>query len=82
MVRVITVAGVCRVLSCYWEMIPAHVIKSLLTHLVTNLAFDTSSASVRVAVLKVSRGLALLHPSSYLFQIHISPALLYSCFGL
>ena len=53
-VRVTVVMGVCRMLTCYWEMIPAHVIKSLLVSLVTELAFDRSSASVRVTVLQVS----------------------------
>lgn len=53
LVRVTVVAGVSRVLSCYWEMVPASVIKALLSVLVRQLAFDCSSSSVRVAVLQV-----------------------------
>lgn len=53
MVRVVTVAGVCRVLSYYWEMIPAPVIKTLLGRLVKDLAWDASAINVRVAVLQV-----------------------------
>ena len=54
MVRVVTVAGVCRVLSYYWEMIPAPVIKTLLGRLVKDLAWDASAINVRVAVLQVT----------------------------
>jgi hypothetical protein len=53
MVRVVAVAGVCRVLSYYWEMTPAPVIKTLLGRLVRDLAWDASAINVRVAVLQV-----------------------------
>ena len=53
MVRVVAVAGVCRVLSYYWEMTPAPVIKTLLGRLVKDLAWDASAINVRVAVLQV-----------------------------
>ena len=53
-VRVSVVVGVCHVLSHYWEMLPVHVLKDLLTQLVSDLAFDSSSISVRVAVLQVT----------------------------
>ena len=62
------VIGVCRVLSCYWEMIPAHVIKSLLVTLVKDLAFDSSSPSVRVAVLQVSDRSIIIF---LLFSFHV-----------
>lgn len=52
-VRVTGVVGVCRVLSYFWEMIPAAVIKSLLTRLIRDLAWDASAIGVRVAVLQV-----------------------------
>ena len=54
MVRVVAVAGVCRVLSYYWEMTPAPVIKALLGRLVKDLAWDASAINVRVAVLQVT----------------------------
>ena len=54
MVRVVAVAGVCRVLSYYWEMTPAPVIKTLLGRLVKDLAWDASAINVRVAVLQVT----------------------------
>ena len=53
MVRVVAVAGVCRILSYYWEMTPAPVIKTLLGRLVKDLAWDASAVNVRVAVLQV-----------------------------
>jgi len=53
-VRVAAITGVCRVLSYYWELIPASVIKSFLTKLVVELCRDTSSDIVRVTVLQVS----------------------------
>ena len=40
-------------LSCYWEMLPVHVIRDLLTMLISDLAFDASSVNVRVAVIQV-----------------------------
>ena len=59
MVRVMAVAGVCRVLSYYWEMIPAPVIKTLLGRLVKDLAWDASAINVRVAVLQVRQSLCV-----------------------
>ena len=53
LVRQAVVKGVAQVLACFWEMIPAHVIKAFLNLLVRELAFDTSSVGVRVAVLQV-----------------------------
>ena len=49
------VVGVCRVLSYFWEMVPAAVIKSLLIRLIRDLAWDASAIGVRVAVLQVYR---------------------------
>lgn len=40
-------------LSNFWEMVPAAVIKSLLGCLIRDLAWDASAISVRVAVLQV-----------------------------
>ncbi len=53
-VRVIVASGVCRICATFWEMLPAKVIHSFLTTLVTNLAWDSASADVRQAVLVVS----------------------------
>ena len=52
-VRVTAILGVCKVVSTYWEMIPAIVIKTFLQELVENLAWDTASVDVRVAVMQV-----------------------------
>ncbi|XP_027038917.1 condensin-2 complex subunit G2-like [Pocillopora damicornis] len=49
-VRATAIHGVCRITGVFWELIPAHIIKMFLTKLVTELAFDTSSSAVRVAV--------------------------------
>ena len=43
-VRVVGVHGVCRVLGVFWELIPAATTKSLLTQLVTKLAYDVRTA--------------------------------------
>ena len=51
--RVLTIQGICRVMAVYWELIPVAVIKSLVTPLVQELVFDSSSAEVRHAVFKV-----------------------------
>ncbi|KAL9966949.1 hypothetical protein ACROYT_G025098 [Oculina patagonica] len=49
-VRATAIHGVCRITGIFWELIPAHIIKMFLTTLITELAFDTSSCAVRVAV--------------------------------
>ena len=54
LVRQAAVRGFMPVLACFWEMIPAHAIKTFLNLLVEELAFDASSVGVRVAVLRVS----------------------------
>ncbi len=53
MVRVSAVMGVCRVLSYYWEMIPAPVVKALISRMVKELAWDSAAVNVRVAVVQV-----------------------------
>ena len=54
MVRIITVQGMCQAYRVYWELIPAATIKALVLHLVQDLAWDSASADVRVAVVKVT----------------------------
>ena len=56
MVRVAAVTGVCKVMSIYWEMISATIIKSLISKVILELVWDASSADVRESVIKV-RGL-------------------------
>lgn len=51
-VRVTAVAGVCRILSLFWEAIPLQVTKAYVTRLVGSLAFDASSALVRLSVVE------------------------------
>ncbi|XP_012939840.1 condensin-2 complex subunit G2 [Aplysia californica] len=60
-VRLVAVKGVGRVLSLYWELIPAQVIQGLVTTLVQELAFDVSSPVVREAVIKVMHQLCDNH---------------------
>lgn len=62
-VRCIAVTGVCRVLGVFWELIPEHTIRVLLAHVVNDLAHDSSSSNVRVAVLEGLR---------YLLDNHLS----------
>jgi condensin-2 complex subunit G2 len=53
MVRVAAVTGVCKVMSIYWEMISATIIKSLISKVILELVWDASSADVRESVIKV-----------------------------
>mmetsp|Transcript_742 Transcript_742/g.1094 ORF Transcript_742/g.1094 Transcript_742/m.1094 type:complete len:1036 (+) Transcript_742:189-3296(+) len=52
MVRVAAIQGACRMLSIYWELIPRKATVSLIAMLVGELLHDSSSPSVRVAVIK------------------------------
>ena len=52
-VRCVAIQGVCRICNVFWELIPAKVIQTLLLTLVRELAWDSSSADVRQAVLRV-----------------------------
>lgn len=54
-VRVVVVSGICRVSAIYWEFIPAEKIRTLISTIVQKLAWDSSSADVRHAVVKVSK---------------------------
>ena len=53
MVRSLAALGVGRALSRYWEMVPVSVIRSLLKKMLLELAYDTASDNVRVAVIQV-----------------------------
>ncbi|EGD83553.1 hypothetical protein PTSG_04158 [Salpingoeca rosetta] len=52
LVRRIGVEGVCRILSTYWELIPAQTTSTLLGKLIKDLARDKASPDVRVSVFK------------------------------
>jgi hypothetical protein len=56
-VRAAAVAGVCRVLDRYWEVIPAAVAAAYVKSMAADLAFDAASPAVRAAV---AAGLASL----------------------
>ena len=53
MVRSLTVLGVGRALCRYWELVPLSVVKSLLHKMIRELAYDSGSDNVRVAVIQV-----------------------------
>ncbi|GMF20582.1 unnamed protein product [Phytophthora fragariaefolia] len=48
--RVAAIEGVSKVLSAYWELIPAETIRCFISKLVVDLVNDASSSSVRAAV--------------------------------
>ncbi|RLN37548.1 hypothetical protein BBJ28_00015469 [Nothophytophthora sp. Chile5] len=48
--RVAAIEGVSKVLSVYWELLPAETIRCFLSKLVVDLVNDVSSSSVRAAV--------------------------------
>lgn len=49
-VRKAAVQGVCRILALLWDIIPVASIKKMIDFIASKLAFDASSAPVRVAV--------------------------------
>lgn len=49
-VRAIATTGVCHILREYWDMLPAGTVHNILKYIFDTLAFDTSSANVRLAV--------------------------------
>ncbi|KAL3681920.1 hypothetical protein R1sor_024876 [Riccia sorocarpa] len=51
-VRSVAVEVVCRILRLFWEVIPSATTVKLLTKVVDEMAFDSSSHQVRVAVLR------------------------------
>jgi Condensin II non structural maintenance of chromosomes subunit len=66
-VRSMGVKGISRVLGVYWELIPTQTIKSFLMALISEMAFDKSSSTVRTAVFE---GL------EFMLDNHLSHALL------
>lgn len=75
-VRCATVKGVCKILTLYWELIPQLAGKKMLDTITTKLAFDSSSAAVRIAVFEGLRGLIdnhLAHPSLGVLLPHLRP---------
>lgn len=61
-IRSRTILGVCQILSAYWQMIPKEVIKTYITTLIEDLAWDGAAAEVRESVLK---GIVLLFNCHY-----------------
>ncbi|TDH68834.1 hypothetical protein CCR75_000340 [Bremia lactucae] len=49
--RVAAIEGVSKILSVYWELLPAETIRRFITKLIVDLVNDVSSSSVRAAVL-------------------------------
>uniref|UniRef100_K3WUA7 Uncharacterized protein n=1 Tax=Globisporangium ultimum (strain ATCC 200006 / CBS 805.95 / DAOM BR144) TaxID=431595 RepID=K3WUA7_GLOUD len=49
-VRIAAIQGVSKVLSVYWELLPAETIRCFISKLVVDLVNDASSSSVRAAV--------------------------------
>lgn len=52
-VRSQAVLGVFRIMSLFWELMPSVTIKNIITKVIQDLAFDSSSADVRESVVKV-----------------------------
>lgn len=52
-VRSQAVLGVFRIMSLFWELMPSVTIKNIVTKVIQDLAFDSSSADVRESVVKV-----------------------------
>ena len=79
-VRVVAVQGVCRICNVFWEMIPPATTKAFIIKLVQELANDSGSSDVRVAVFMVSDSIFVFigstfidtlilaeHPKDYMF---------------
>jgi len=56
-IRSRAVRGTCRIIGIYWELIPMATTKALLSAIANDLAYDSSSGAVRIAVLQ---GLAFI----------------------
>ena len=76
-VREVGVAGVCRVLGSYWELIPPAVSKTLLARLIDDCAHDATSPIVRAAVPAALSELIMAQPLSHpmLAQAAMLPSL-------
>ncbi|XP_061177520.1 condensin-2 complex subunit G2-like isoform X5 [Saccostrea echinata] len=51
-IRSQTVLGVFRIMSLFWELMPSVTIKNIITKVIQDLAFDSTSADVRESVIK------------------------------
>lgn len=71
-VRVAAASGSCHILREYWEAVPADIIKKTLSYLVGTLAYDTSDASVRLAVISGLKEI-LDQPLSHIIMGNILP---------
>ena len=53
-VRSLSIKGLSKVMTEFWEMIPADTVKNLVLTLIQDLLADASSSDVRQGVVKVS----------------------------
>ncbi|XP_049811973.1 condensin-2 complex subunit G2-like isoform X4 [Schistocerca nitens] len=58
-VRIIAVRHICQIASDFWQVIPPEVIQQWLTIVITQLAWDSSSAEVRRSVYRGMRALVI-----------------------
>ncbi|XP_049784589.1 uncharacterized protein LOC126187508 isoform X6 [Schistocerca cancellata] len=58
-VRIIAVRHICQIASDFWQVIPPEVIQQWLTIVITQLAWDSSSAEVRRSVYRGMRALVV-----------------------
>ena len=72
-VRCSAVAGICRVLSIFWLMVPETFLSQSTGVLTRQLAYDASSAKVRASVLRGLRSLVATCDRSHLFLKTLLP---------
>ncbi len=70
-VRVNAVAGVCHILSEFWDTLPAATIKELLKYMVNKMATDRSSAETRLCVLRGFAALLRDQPLSHAVLVNL-----------
>lgn len=68
-VRKTTVEGTCRILGLLWELVPLAFAKRMLDTMTTKLAFDASSAQVRIAVFDGLKFIARNHLAYQILSI-------------
>lgn len=68
-VRKATIEGTCRVLGLLWELVPLASAKKMLDMMTTKLAFDVSSARVRIAVFEGLKFIAHNHLTHQILSI-------------
>jgi len=73
-IRTVAIAGVCKILFSFWQLIPEEIIKNVINIMIKELVVDASSHKVRAAVLVGLKNM-LENPRTHLFMKNVLPRL-------